>query len=173
MTGGSIAARRALGVAVVCISLLLFGGASAEELPKVDSLVVLKSERKLMLMRGGDVLRTYRVALGIKPVGPKRQRGDERTPEGEYRIDARNPGSRFHRALHISYPNAEDRAEARALGVAPGGSIMIHGLPPDRAKLGKDHYLWDWTNGCIAVNNREMDEIWAAVDVGTPISIRP
>ena len=154
------------------LSLVFLPGA-ASALPKADELIVIKSERKLMLMRQGSVLRTYRVALGIKPVGHKQQRGDERTPEGEYVIDARKPDSRFHRALHISYPNEQDRESARARGVAPGGSIMIHGLPPERAKLGKDHYLWDWTNGCIAVSNQEMDEIWEAVDVGTPISIRP
>ena len=158
-----------LGLAVVAQA----GGTAAEAGTKIDELVVLKSERKLLLMREGTVVRTYRVALGIKPVGHKERLGDQRTPEGEYRIDGRKPDSRFHRALSISYPNELDREAARARGYSPGGSIMIHGLPPERAKFGKDHYLWDWTNGCIAVSNEEMDEIWDMVDVGTPISIRP
>lgn len=166
---------RFISTAAVCAILLLSVPAAASTLSEVkaDELVVVKSERKLMLMREGSVIRTYRVALGIKPTGHKQQRGDARTPEGEYIIDARNAASRFHRALHISYPSAQDREDARARGVEPGGSIMIHGLPPERTKLGPLHYLWDWTNGCIAVSNQEMDEIWTAVEVGTPISIRP
>lgn len=164
--------RLALFLAAIA-SALLSAAASAAGASKADELIVLKSERKLLVMREGSVVRTYRVALGIKPIGHKERMGDQRTPEGDYRIDARKPDSRFHRALSISYPNEQDRDAARARGYSPGGAIMIHGLPPERAKLGKDHYLWDWTNGCIAVSNEEMDEIWAMVDVGTPISIRP
>ena len=170
-TGGR--KRRPLLAAVVCLPLAVPFRAAAEAPPKADALVVVKSERRLMLMREGEVVRAYRVALGIKPVGHKRQQGDARTPEGEYVIAARKPDSRFHRALHISYPNEQDVEDARSRGVRPGGAIMIHGLPAERAKFGKDHYLWDWTNGCIAVSNEEMDEIWEAVDVGTPITIRP
>ena len=164
-------ATRLSGAAAGLAWLLIAVPAAA--MPKADEIVVLKSERQLQLKRDGEVYKTYRVALGIKPIGHKQEQGDTRTPEGEYVIDARKPDSRFHRALHISYPNETDRESARSRGVQPGGSIMIHGLPPERAKLGKDHYLWDWTNGCIAVSNPEMDEIWAAVDVGTPITIRP
>lgn len=174
--GGDAARRLLLTAALLCLSVSagpLFGAVSAGTLPKADKVLVLKDKRRLLLLRDGAVYRTYRVALGLKPVGPKREQGDARTPEGVYVIDARNPESRFHRALHISYPNAQDVEEARARGVSPGGAIMIHGLPPERAKFGKDHALWDWTNGCIAVSNAEMDEIWQAVDVGTPIEIRP
>src|SRR3546814_12585662 len=101
------------------------------------------------------------------------QRGDNRTPEGEYVLGGRNAGSRFYKSIHISYPNEADRISARERGVNPGGSIMIHGVPPDLTDLGADHRLWDWTNGCIAVTNGEMDEIWTLVDSGTPIEIRP
>src|SRR3546814_6719067 len=100
------------------------------------------------------------------------QRGDNRTPEGEYVLGGRNAGSRFYKSIHISYPNEADRISARERGVNPGGSIMIHGVPPDLTDLGADHRLWDWTNGCIAVTNGEMDEIWNLVDSGTPIEIR-
>lgn len=125
------------------------------------------------LLYEGEPFRTYKVALGIQPVGHKMQQGDNRTPEGEYVLGRRNPGSRFHKSIHISYPNAEDRASARARGVDPGDLIMIHGVPPEIEDLGADHRLWDWTNGCIAVTNQEMDEIWDLVGPGTPIEIRP
>lgn len=105
--------------------------------------------------------------------GPKRQEGDERTPEGLYRIDWRNPNSVAHLSLHISYPDAEDRARAGAAGVAPGGSIMIHGLPNGWGFLGALHRRLDWTDGCIGVTNAEMREIWALVPDGTPIRIAP
>ena len=140
---------------------------------KADRVLVEKSKRELHLMHEGEAFRTYRVALGTQPRGHKMQQGDNRTPEGEYVLGARNPGSRFYKSIHISYPNAADRASARARGVDPGGAIMIHGVAPEIVDLGPDHRLWDWTNGCIAVTNQEMDEIWAFVDRGTPIEIRP
>ncbi len=153
--------------------LLLPAVAAADALPKADKVLVLKSQRQLQLLRDGTPFRTYRVALGLKPVGHKERQGDHRTPEGTYVIKARKPDSRFYRALEISYPDAQDLEAARQAGVSPGGNIMIHGLPPEREAFGEIHTLWDWTNGCIAVTNREMDEIWAAVEVGTPIEIRP
>ncbi|MFN4089865.1 MAG: murein L,D-transpeptidase family protein [Alphaproteobacteria bacterium] len=140
---------------------------------RADRVLVLKSERIMHLLYEGEPFRTYKVALGIQPVGHKMQQGDNRTPEGEYVLGRRNPGSRFHKSIHISYPNAEDRASARARGVDPGDLIMIHGVPPEIGDLGADHRLWDWTNGCIAVTNQEMDEIWDLVGPGTPIEIRP
>jgi len=148
-------------------------GAPARGAIKADKVLVLKGQREMLLLREGKVFRTYKVALGIKPRGHKEQRGDNRTPEGQYILGGRNPESRFYKSIHISYPNEADRAAARARGVNPGGSIMIHGVPPDLADLGADHRLWDWTNGCIAVTNREMDEIWNLVEAGTPIEIRP
>lgn len=136
-----------------------------------DLVVVLKSQRKLLLMRHARVIAHYPVALGTQPHGPKRQQGDKRTPEGSYRIDAFNPHSRFHRALHISYPNAEDLREASAAGVVPGGDIEIHGLPRGFERYDPAAFAKDWTDGCVAVSNRAMDEIWARVQIDTPVAI--
>ncbi|MCP5367199.1 MAG: L,D-transpeptidase family protein [Hyphomicrobiales bacterium] len=151
------------------------GPAEAAPAPvaKADRVLVLKGARKLMLLSHGRTLRAYRVALGRTPEGHKQHQGDGRTPEGSYRLDWRNPDSRYHRSIHISYPAPEDRARARRLGVSPGGDIMIHGLPNGRGWIGAAHAGYDWTDGCIAVTNAEMDEIWALVDNGTPIEIRP
>ena len=139
---------------------------------RADRLVVDKSERRLFVMMNGYTVRTYPVALGRTPVGPKRMQGDGRTPEGQYVIDWRNPDSRFYRSLHISYPNTEDRMRARQLGVEPGGMIMIHGSP-NITRTGDYGIKPDWTEGCIAVSNFAMDELWEAVADGTPIEIRP
>jgi len=133
----------------------------------------MKSDRRLQLLFEGRVVRAYRIALGARPEGHKEREGDERTPEGRYTIDARNPASDFFLSLHVSYPNAEDRARARARGVSPGGDIMIHGLPNHWGWIGPLHRLFDWTDGCMAVTNGEMQEIWDSVPVGTPIEIRP
>ena len=138
-----------------------------------DSIVVEKSQHRLSLYRHGALLRSYLVALGQQPVGDKVRIGDMRTPEGIFRIEARNPESRYHRSLRISYPDAAHRAKARALGVSPGGDIMIHGLPARQAWVGAAHRDFDWTEGCIAVTNAEIEEIWSAVPVGTPIQIKP
>lgn len=138
-----------------------------------DRIVVEKSARTMKLMRGDDVLKTYRVALGGQPIGAKQHTGDHKTPEGAYIIDFKNAQSQFHRALHISYPNRADRDRARKLGVEPGGNIEIHGLPPKFAWLGKLHRQTDWTDGCIAVTDAEIDEIWQLVPVGTPLKILP
>ena len=138
-----------------------------------DSVVVEKSKHRLALYMQGALVRSYLVALGQQPVGDKVRIGDMRTPEGMFRIEARNPASRYHRALRISYPDAAHRAKARALGVSPGGDIMIHGLPARQAWVGASHRDYDWTEGCIAVTNQEIEEIWSAVPVGTPIHIKP
>ena len=140
---------------------------------KADLVVVEKAERAIYLMRDGEVLREYRVALGRNPVGPKIREGDSRTPEGVYRLDWRNPQSRYYRSIHISYPNESDRRRAAERGVPPGGDIMIHGQPPGSPASPAAQIPWDWTDGCIAVTNGEMDEIWALVDDGTKIEIRP
>jgi murein L,D-transpeptidase YafK len=127
-----------------------------------------------MLMRQDIVIKRFRVALGREPSGPKQRQGDFRTPEGIYRVAGFNPDSYFHRSIMVSYPNAADTKRARAMGVSPGGAIMIHGLDPAiAAKWRGDHWLFNWTRGCIAVTNAEMDVIWQSVDVGTPIDIRP
>ena len=136
-----------------------------------NRIVVHKMQRQLILWADDQVLRTYSVALGFGEPGPKRREGDGRTPEGRYRIDGRNPNSAFHLSLHISYPEPHDIAAARAHGVPPGGAIMIHGLPRGRSWLGRLHLLYDWTAGCIAVTNTEIEEIWRVVPDGTPIEI--
>jgi murein L,D-transpeptidase YafK len=137
-----------------------------------DRIVIEKSAHTMKLMSGGQVLKTCKVSLG-NPKGAKQQEGDRETPEGEYVIDAKKEHSRFHRALHISYPNAADRERAMKLGVNPGGDVEIHGLPATFAWVGPLHRFKDWTAGCVAVTNSEIDEIWSLVPVGTKVEIRP
>jgi murein L,D-transpeptidase YafK len=137
-----------------------------------DRIVIVKSAHVMFLMRGSQVLKTYKVALGRGSRGAKERSGDHRTPEGEYLVDSKRDRSRFYRALHISYPNAVDIQRAKNLGVDPGGAIEIHGLPPVLAWLGRLHLVVDWTDGCIAVTNPDMAEIWTLVAVGTPVEIR-
>ncbi|PHP68647.1 hypothetical protein CSC94_01195 [Zhengella mangrovi] len=140
---------------------------------RADLIVVSKHERMLEVRQGDTILKRYRVALGSNPVGPKARQGDGRTPEGRYLIDSRNRASRFHLALHVSYPSAADRARARAAGVSPGGDIMVHGIRNGLGWIGRLHALVDWTNGCIAVTDEQIEEIWAVTPNGTPIEIRP
>ena len=133
-----------------------------------------KSRRVLELLRDGKVLKNYPIALGRHPVGTKRVSGDGRTPEGTYYIDALQPDSNYHLALHISYPNATDQAQARARGRDPGGDILVHGLPNwYRGDRDPTRFYKDWTDGCVSVGDRAIEEIYAAVDVGTPIEIKP
>lgn len=139
---------------------------------QADAILVDKSDRRLWLLRDGVVIAEYPVSLGGAPEGHKQREGDERTPVGDYLIDWRNARSIAHLSLHISYPDAEDRARAAAAGVPPGGDLMIHGLPNGWGFLGVLHLAWDWTDGCIAVTNGQMREIWALVPDGTPITIR-
>jgi murein L,D-transpeptidase YafK len=142
-------------------------------LERADKVIVIKSKRILMLMKDGEILKAYKVALGKSPQGRKIKAGDKRTPEGTYVLDSRNPDSRFHRAIHISYPNDSDVQVAQKLGVPPGGDIMIHGLADNFKKIGKQHRFADWTDGCIAVTNQEIEEIWQLVPDGVPIEIKP
>ncbi|MFV2053669.1 L,D-transpeptidase family protein [Aliiroseovarius sp. YM-037] len=136
-----------------------------------DAIHVNKSDRRLDLLQGGEIIRSYTISLGAAPENHKQQEGDERTPEGTYVIDWRNQNSVAHLSLHISYPNEADIAHADAHGVSPGGNIMIHGVLNGWGFLGPLHRMWDWTNGCIAVTNAEMQEIWSLVPDGTPITI--
>ena len=140
---------------------------------KVDQVVVVKSQRTLTLLSKGKVIRTYKVALGGAPVGAKEQQGDHKTPEGHYVLDRRNSKSRFYKSIHVSYPNEQDQQKATKNGTSPGGDVMIHGLPNGLGWLGAAHRAMDWTDGCIAVTDAEMDEIWDFVADGTPIEIRP
>ncbi len=138
----------------------------------VNLIVVEKGKHTMTLLDHGRVVKSYHVALG-PDLAPKKKKGDGRTPEGRYIIDGRNAASHYHRALHISYPSAADRRNARRRGVDPGGDIMIHGLPNGTGKLGKLHLARDWTLGCIAVTDEEIEEIWKLVPNGTPIVIKP
>ena len=144
-----------------------------DPLPQADLIVVRKTERRLYLLHRGQVLRSYRVALGLNPVGHKERSGDFRTPEGRYRIERRNPRSDFFLSMQVSYPNTRDAAHARRNGWAPGGSIMIHGLPNEPRKNADYYATQDWTDGCIAVSNADMLEIWMLVSNNTPIEIEP
>jgi len=140
---------------------------------QADSVVVNKSDSRLYLLRDGKRLAGFRVALGGEPKGHKQEEGDERTPEGKYVLDSKNAKSNYYKAIHISYPNEKDRAAARIKGVDPGGLIMIHGQRNGWGWLAPVIQWFDWTDGCIALSNKDMDVVWNAVAVGTPIEITP
>jgi len=169
---------RALAGALALAYALTLGGCGGGETAKTtgyaDRVLVKKSQRKLQLLKNGKVLKEYRIALGDNPFGHKIQEGDERTPVGDYVLDWRNPRSNYHKALHVSYPNEQDQRVAQALGVSPGGMIMVHGLPNyvTSPVVRAEYQRRDWTNGCIAVNDHEIDEIWRLVRDGTPIRIQ-
>lgn len=158
--------------------LLLLPSASSAEPSlnltfKADAVLIKKSERRLYLLKDGEVFRDYQIALGKDPQGAKLFEGDNRTPEGDYVLDWRNGHSEYYKSIHISYPNEDDVAFARVVGSHAGGDIMIHGVPDDPEY---PEWVWvefDWTDGCIAVSNEAMDEIWNSVEEGTPISILP
>ena len=138
-----------------------------------DKVLIEKKERRLTLFSRGEVIKTYKIALGSNPVGPKERQGDNKTPEGFYIIDSRNRNSGFYLSLHISYPNERDKRRAKELGVSPGGDIMIHGIKNGFSWVGASHSNSDWTNGCIAVTNEEMEELFKLVPNGTVVEIRP
>jgi len=147
---------------------------SAHASLKADKIIVMKSKHELFLLNSGQVIGKYGVSLGKNPKGPKRYEGDNKTPEGNYFIAAKNPNSQYHLALKVSYPSKEDLALAQQLGVSPGGDIMIHGSPNQSGWMEKFVYRFkDWTAGCIAVKDEDMNEIFSLVDAGTPIDIRP
>lgn len=163
---------------VLCVVAWVFSiapalASAAEDLERADRVKIYKSERRMLLLREGRILGQYAVALGQNPEGHKNRAGDGKTPEGRYVLDWRNPESRYHRSIHLSYPNRKDAARALEQRVDPGGGIMIHGLPNGLGFIGAAHRTLDWTDGCIAVTNTEMDEIWRRVADGTPIEIWP
>jgi murein L,D-transpeptidase YafK len=167
--------RRCLLGTLLCVPWLspTEGRAQPRRLPPIERILVIKRERRLYAFAHGDVVAQFRVALGRSPRGHKLREGDGRTPEGLYFVDGFIPDSEFYRAIKISYPNREDRERARRLGVDPGGRIMIHGLDPAIPPEFRDsHWLFNWTNGCIAVRNEEMDMLWERVAWGTPVEIR-
>lgn len=153
--------------------LALSGTAIASDFPRADRVVVDKSERLLHLLDDGEIIRTFPIALGLRPEGDKEMEGDQKTPEGRYLLDARNPNSEFFLSIHVSYPDASDRAAARAKGVPPGGAIMIHGQPNEPSRSEAYYKTQDWTNGCIALSNSDMIDVWLMTDENTPIEIRP
>lgn len=144
-----------------------------ETMPTADHVVVYKSERRMLLMRGDSILRTYKVALGLNPIGHKERSGDFRTPEGHYFLTRRNPRSDFFLSIQVSYPNEADIKKAKRNGWDTGGSIMIHGLPNQLKHTPKYYESRDWTDGCIAVSNSDMLEIWLLTTNNTPIEILP
>jgi murein L,D-transpeptidase YafK len=168
---------RALAIVVVVGGIAL-GAASYQSHPlaadaRADRVVLEKSARKLTLFRGETPLKSYSVALGRAPEGTKEREGDHRTPEGHYIIDAHKQDSAFHLALHISYPSPADSAAAAQRGIKPGGDIMLHGIRNGLGWIGAFHRCVDWTSGCVAVTDKEIEEIYRAVPDGTPIEIRP
>lgn len=157
---------------LLCLAIVV-APAAALAAKKADAVLVDKSERRLYLIKDDKVFRTLPVTFGGEPRGHKQQQGDQRTPEGKYTLDYKNLNSKYYKSIHISYPNARDRAQARKRGVSPGGDIMLHGQPNGWGWTSPVLQLFTWTDGCIALSNRHMEEVWQAVDAGTPIEIRP
>lgn len=171
---GQLCTRGLLSFVAACICVLaVWGAANSAAAKHADKIVIEKSKRTMTLMSGGEILKTYKVALGGQPVGAKDRQGDHKTPEGLYSVDRKVPNSEFYRALHLSYPSAADRVRATKRGVRPGSDVEIHGLGAKFGWIGSAHRLHDWTDGCIAVTNEEIDEIFPLVDVGTPVEIKP
>ena len=181
------AAKKFLALTAPILACLFAGTASGDalpyharamaavgvELPLADRVLVRKSECRLYLMRGNDVLRAYRIALGLNPGGHKERAGDFRTPEGSYRLTRRNARSDYFLSIQVSYPNEQDTKRARRNGWQPGGAIMIHGLPNDPRHKPDYYATQDWTDGCIAVTNADMVEIWMMTSDNVPIDIQP
>jgi len=162
-----------IGLGIVVYWMMIVTSSSGEPLPPIDHIRVEKSKGVLSVYRDNKLLKQYKIALGFSPRGHKASAGDGKTPEGLYYVSAKNSQSRFHLALKVSYPNQKDKANAKARGVSAGGDIMIHGLPKHFAWVGVFHTFWNWTQGCIAVTNEDIEEIFAATPVGTPIEIIP
>ena len=152
---------------------LTANGFADSEFPVADEVIVEKSARKLHLLKNGEPIRSFDIALGVAPLGHKEYEGDAKTPEGRYLLDVRNPNSDFFLSMHISYPSPQDRQRAAQRGVDPGGQIMIHGQPNEPTYSEAYYRSQDWTNGCIAVSNSDMIDIWLMTPDGTPIEIRP
>ena len=155
------------------LSLAFSASAFATENVSIDKVLVEKKARRLILLSKEQTIKTYKIALGGNPDGPKEREGDKKTPEGSYIIDSRNKHSGYHLSLHISYPNQKDRKRAKELGVSPGGNIMIHGIKNGFGSIGRFHTWLNWTKGCIAVTDKEIEEIDTLVRNGTVVEIRP
>ncbi len=165
--------RRRFAGALTCAWLSLTAPACvAGALPMADEVLVVKSERRLYLIHDGQPFKSYKVLLGLNPLGPKEREGDFRTPEGHYLLDGRNAASDFFLSLHVSYPNAQDAARAHRRGWSTGGAIMIHGLPNLPRRAVNYYQTSDWTDGCIALTNDDMLEVWLLTRPNTPLEIR-
>jgi len=164
---------RKFSITITALTLLCHGTLLAGGFPVADRVIVDKGDRKLYLMKEGEAFRTFEIALGIRPVGDKEHEGDFKTPEGRYQLDTRNPNSEYFLSIHVSYPNGQDVREARSKGLSPGGAIMIHGQPNSPTRSEAYYRTQDWTNGCIAVSNSDMIDIWLMTNNDTPIEIRP
>ena len=165
-----------IGVAGLLLATYIYAHHVWNPLPvgtTIDRILVEKSARRLSIFREGKKLKSYRVALGRNPIGPKEQEGDMKTPEGLYKIDSRNPQSAYHLALHVSYPSDEDIARAAEHGVSAGFDIMIHGIENGGGWIGAFHRWHNWTAGCIALTDEEIEELWRVTPDGTPIEIQP
>ena len=159
-------------IIAAAFAFLLYAGAVHSE-QTADMVLVEKSKSRLYLMREGKAFASFQVAFGSNPRGHKQQQGDGKTPEGRYMLDYKNAGSAYYKSIHISYPSAKDREEARKRGVDPGGQIMIHGQKNGYGRLSILVQRFNWTNGCIALSDRDMETVWKAVKPGTPIEIKP
>ncbi len=157
-------------VVIAAAALLPVAG---QAIGKADQVLVVKGEYRLYLMQNGEVMQSFPVTFGDNPKGHKQQQGDQRTPEGNYSLGYKNSSSSFYKSIHISYPNTQDRKSARRRGVSPGGDIMIHGQPNGWGRWSPLTQLFNWTDGCIALSNKNMDIVWESVNAGIPIEIRP
>lgn len=164
-------ATRIMHLLVALLALAIAFPAAAE--PTVDLVRISKTGRKLQLLSGGKIIREFKITLGSNPVGAKSREGDGKTPEGTYTLDYKKADSAFHKAIHISYPNARDMAQASAQNVPPGGQIMIHGQKNGLGWLSFISQHFDWTNGCIALTNSDMDALWPLIKAGTTVEILP
>ncbi len=165
--------HHAFAIVLLTALLLVSATASAGDFPVADKVLIEKEKRELHLIAGERIFKTFKIALGIRPQGDKQYEGDFRTPEGRYLLDSRNPNSEYFLSIRISYPDENDRREAAARGDDPGGAIMIHGQPNVPTRSEEYYRTQDWTNGCIAVSNSDMIDIWLMTRAGTPIEIRP
>jgi len=161
------------GLLALLLVSLWHGASQARDFPLADKVVIEKAKRELHLIKDGEPFRTFRISLGLVAIGDKQREGDFKTPEGLYTLDRRNPNSEFFLSIHVSYPNSEDVRSARAKGVEPGGAIMIHGQPNEPTRSEAYYRTQDWTNGCVAVSNSDMIDIWLMTEANTPIEIRP
>lgn len=158
---------------IVFTLLFFLSTTSGVSSQKADKVLVVKSERRLYLINNGETFARYKVTFGGKPKGHKQAQGDQKTPEGHYVLGYKNANSNYYKSIHISYPNKKDRENSKRLGVSPGGDIMIHGQLNGWEWAAPIVQLFSWTDGCIALSNKNMDQVWSAIDPGTPIEIRP